>query len=219
MRAVDPASLAAVRAAYDAVAPAYAEKFLRELDAKPLDRALLAWFAEMVRGMGPVAELGCGCGHVARYVHERGVEVFGVDLSERSVALALETHGDRGIRFRQGNFLALDLPDAALAGAIAFYAHVHLPTGELPAAFREIARVLRPGAPALVALHLGEERLHVEEFLGSKVDVDWHMHPMAEITAALEGAGLAVEVKIERAPYPEEYRSHRGYVLARKRAG
>ncbi len=209
-------SLASVRAAYDAVAPAYAEKFLRELEGKPLDRALLAWFAEMVRGAGPVAELGSGCGHVARYLHERGADVFGVDISERSVALALETHRDRGIQFRVGDFLALDQPDAALAGVVAFYAYVHLPTGELQAAFRELARVLRPGAPALVALHLGEERLHVEEFLGSKVDVSWYMHPMTAIAAALEGAGLAIEVKLERAPYAEEYPTSRGYVLARR---
>lgn len=214
---MDSASLASIRAAYDAVAPAYAVRFLRELDEKPLDRVLLGWFAEMLRGAGPVADLGTGCGHVARYVHERGVDVFGVDLSDRSVALARETHRDRGLQFRQGDFFALDLADGALAGAVAFYAHVHLPPKELPAAFREMARVLRPGAPALVAFHVGDERIHVDEFLGRRIDVDWYLLPMAAVTAALDGAGLAVEVRIERAPYEGEYPTSRGYVLARKR--
>ena len=80
---MDPAALAAVRAAYDAVSRAYANEFLHELDRKPYERALLGAFAEMVRGAGPVADLGAGCGHVARFLHERGVDAFGVDLSPR----------------------------------------------------------------------------------------------------------------------------------------
>ncbi len=215
---MDASALASIRAAYDAVASAYAEQFLSELDGKPLDRALLDWFADMVRGAGPVADLGTGCGHIARYLHERGVEVFGVDLSERTVALARKAHRDRGVEFRQGDFFALDLADRALAGAVAFYAYVHLPVEDLPAAFRELARVLRSGAPALIAFHVGDERIHVEEFLAQQVDVDWYLQPMATVAAALEGAGLAVEVRLERAPYPgREYASNRAYVLARRR--
>ncbi len=61
-----PDLLDATRATYDAVAGDYAEHLSGELAAKPLDRALLAAFAELVRtaGIGPVADLGCGPGHV-----------------------------------------------------------------------------------------------------------------------------------------------------------
>ncbi len=212
------AELATIRAAYDAVAPAYAEQFLHELEGKPLDRALLGAFAEMVRGTGPVADLGTGCGHVARHLHERGVEVFGVDLSPRTVALAREAHRDRGIEFREGDFFALDLQGGALAGVVAFYAHVHLEPEALPAAFREIARVLRGGAPALVAFHVGEERLHVDEWLGQRVALDWRFFSMATVAASAEAAGLVVEARVERAPYDGlEYPTQRGYVLARRR--
>ncbi len=214
---MDSAALASIRAAYDAVAPAYAERFLRELDGKPLDRALLGLFADMLRGAGLVVELGSGCGHVARYLHERGVDVLGVDISERSVELARRSHADRGVQFRQGDFFALDIPDGSLAGAVAFYAYVHLAPEDLPAAFREMARVLRPGAPALLGFHVGNERVHIEEWEGHRIDIDWHFLPVATVVAALEGAGLVVEARVERAPYEQEHPTTRGYVLARSR--
>jgi SAM-dependent methyltransferase len=213
---VDP--LAAVRAAYDAVAPAYARQFLHELDAKPLDRALLQAFAERVRGAGRVADLGTGCGHVARFLRERGVDAFGVDLSPETVTLASALHRDVGLEVGVDDFLALRLPDGALAGATALYAYVHLDAGDLPAAFREVARVLRPGAPFLVGFHVGDERLHVEEWLGARVAIDWRFFPLDVVAGAIEAAGLRVEARLERAPCPDEYATNRGYVLAARPA-
>lgn len=44
-----------VRSSYDAVAADYATLLSGELEGKPLDRAMLAAFAECVRGDGPGA--------------------------------------------------------------------------------------------------------------------------------------------------------------------
>jgi SAM-dependent methyltransferase len=211
------ADLDRIRAAYDAVAERYAETYLHELDHKPLDVVLLEWFADEVRGRGPVADLGTGPGHIARFLHERGVDAFGIDLSPRTVALARERHRDRGLDLRVGDFFALDLPDASLAGATAFYAHVHVHAEALPRAFRELARVLRPGAPALLAFHVAEGMLHQDEWMGARVNAEWHFWPMTTLVAALEEAGLVADVKIERTPYvPHEHPTPRGYVLARR---
>lgn len=67
-----------VRDGYDSAAEAYAEHLAAELDHKPLDRHLLNRFAEGARDRGLVADLGCGPGHVARYLHEHGVTVVGI---------------------------------------------------------------------------------------------------------------------------------------------
>jgi predicted TPR repeat methyltransferase len=63
----EPPFLRSTRTAYDTVAADYAERFHDELATKPLDRALLAGFAELVQtaGAGPVADLGCGHGRHA----------------------------------------------------------------------------------------------------------------------------------------------------------
>jgi SAM-dependent methyltransferase len=69
------------KAAYDAVAGLYAELFSDVLETLPVERAVLAAFAELVEG--PVADLGCGPGHVTAHLRSLGLDVFGVDLSPR----------------------------------------------------------------------------------------------------------------------------------------
>ncbi len=94
----EPSYLCATRAAYDTVAVDYAELVSRELAAKPLDRALLAAFAELVQaaGVGPVADLGCGPGRVTAHLHHLGLTAFGVDLSPAMVAAARRRHPGHG---------------------------------------------------------------------------------------------------------------------------
>ena len=76
-----------VRDSYDCAADAYAQHLADELERKPLDRHLLDRFAEETRGRGLVADVGCGPGHVARYLHDRGVSIVGIDLKGPSTTV------------------------------------------------------------------------------------------------------------------------------------
>ena len=67
-----------LRRTYDAVTDEYVRRIYNELDGKPLDRSLLDRFADAVRDVGQVGDVGCGPGQVARYLHERGVTVVGI---------------------------------------------------------------------------------------------------------------------------------------------
>jgi ubiquinone/menaquinone biosynthesis C-methylase UbiE len=86
-----------------------------------------------------VCDMGCGPGQVARYLHEAGAPVFGLDLSPQMLEQARQLNP--GISFREGNMLALDLQDRTLAGIAAFYAIVNIPKDSLPLVFREMERV------------------------------------------------------------------------------
>lgn len=77
-----------LQTSYDRVAADYTAHIADELAGKPLDRALLLAFAEQVRPLGPVADLGCGPGHVAAFLAEAGVAVEGIDYSSGMVAQA-----------------------------------------------------------------------------------------------------------------------------------
>jgi trans-aconitate methyltransferase len=81
--------LPTARAAYDEVATLYADTFKDMLDDRPLERGLLAAFAELVRRdpAGPVADLGCGPGHIAAHLHGLGLVVLGVDQSAEMLAI------------------------------------------------------------------------------------------------------------------------------------
>ncbi|WP_442814897.1 MULTISPECIES: hypothetical protein [unclassified Streptomyces] len=75
----EPACLHATRAAYDAVAADYTWPARDELDTKPLDRAVLAAFAERARAAdaGPVADPGCGPGRVPAHPRDLGLNYSG----------------------------------------------------------------------------------------------------------------------------------------------
>jgi SAM-dependent methyltransferase len=204
----------ALRASYDAVAPTYVEHLFSELARKPLDRHILNRFAEEVRDRGLVGDLGCGPGHVARYLHEQGVQILGVDLSGQMIRWASQLNP--GIEFRVGDIRALELPDASLAGIVAFYSVIHLQGSELGVAFREFRRVLAPDGVLLVSFHVGEHSLHLDELWGHAVSLDFRFLLPREVIACLHSAGLVVTESVEREPYVgAEYPSRRCYLLAR----
>jgi SAM-dependent methyltransferase len=207
--------ISTIRNDYNRLAEEYARHIADELQYKPLDRELLNRFVEELKGRGEICDMGCGPGHVARYLHARGAAVFGVDLSPGMVEQAKKLNPN--IRFREGNMLALEMSDASLAGITAFYAIVNLPKECLVDVFREMERVLQPGGLLLLAFHVGDETLHEDEVWGQKISMSFLLFPAAEVRSRLEQAGLVVEEVIERDPYPDvEYQSRRAYIFARK---
>jgi SAM-dependent methyltransferase len=209
-----PSAPMGVRESYDSAARAYAEQLSSELEHKPLDRHLLNRFAEAARGLGVVADLGCGPGHIAGYLHAQGVETVGIDLSPEMIRVARKRQ--RGLDFRVGDVRRLDLPDGRLAGVLAFYSIVHFDAGELAGVFGEIRRVLAPGGLLLVSFHVGLEVVHVDELFGAPVNLDFRFHSPREVVEALRAARFQVLEHVEREPYEgAEYPSRRCYLLAR----
>ncbi len=209
----EPPDLAGIAASYDRVAAAYAEAFFDELERKPLDRALLDGFAAELAGSGAVCDLGCGPGQVARYLVERGVEVFGLDLSREMVAVARRRNPH--LCFRQGDLLALEVADGAWAGIVAFYSLIHVPRRAVPAALAELRRVLRPDGVLLLAVHGGSGEVQADEWFGQPVQLAATLFEPDELVAALQDAGFVVSELQERPPYDFEYQSRRLYLSAR----
>ena len=215
----EPDFLRDTRASYDAVAVGYAARFGHELTAKPLDRAMLSGFADLVRAAdpGPVADIGCGTGRVTAHLNDLGVQAFGIDLSPQMVAVARESYP--GLRFEVGSMLALDLPDGALGGLLAWYSTIHVPAERLPEAFAEFRRVLAPGGVALLAFQVGDETRHVSQALGHEICLDLHHRRPDQVAELLGRAGLMVRAQLVREPDEEgEFteRTQQAFLLARK---
>lgn len=203
-----------IRESYDSAAQAYAEHLATELDHKPLDRHLLNRFAEAMRGRGVVADLGCGPGHVAAYLHGQDVEIVGLDLSPGMIHVASQLNP--GIEFRVGDMLRTDLPDATLAGVVAFYSIVHFSPSDLGPVFQEMRRILVRDGLALLAFHIGDQTVHVDDLFGAPVSLDFQFHQPGQVVEALRSADLAVIEHVEREPYEgAEYPSRRCYLIAR----
>jgi ubiquinone/menaquinone biosynthesis C-methylase UbiE len=203
-----------IRRSYDTVAAEYAARLGDELAGKPLDRALLAALVEQAEPDTPIADLGCGPGHVAAWLAGRGARTVGIDLSDGMVEVGRQTYP--AVEFRQGDLRALPAADAEFGAAVAFYSLIHLDPADLRPALAEAHRVLRPGGLLLVAFHMGSEVRHLDEWWGHEVDVDFRFLDPGHIAELLAGIGYTVEMRMERTHYPHEAQSRRAYLLARR---
>ncbi|HKV83639.1 MAG TPA: methyltransferase domain-containing protein [Ktedonobacterales bacterium] len=204
-----------LRESYDRIAQRYADEFYDELGHKPFDRDLLDRFAALVGPGASTLDVGCGPGHVGRYLSDRGVAVAGLDLSPGMVECAARLNP--GMIFSQGSMLALPFPDANFAAIVAFYSIIHLARADAILALVEFHRALRPGGWLLLAFHGGQGEVHREEWYGERVRVHATFFTLDEMATYLRAAGFTVAEQHERLPYEGEYQSQRMYALARKR--
>jgi ubiquinone/menaquinone biosynthesis C-methylase UbiE len=108
----------------------------------------LSEFMKLRPGMH-LLDVGCGIGGPARhFASEHGCRVTGIDLTEEfvrtAVSLTRMVHLENAAAFRQGSALTMPFEPASFDGAYMF--HVGMNIADKSGLFREVARVLKPGA-------------------------------------------------------------------------
>ncbi|MFC4503765.1 MULTISPECIES: class I SAM-dependent methyltransferase [Streptomyces] len=208
------------RTFYDAIAEDYADRFRTDLADKPLERAVLTAYAELVGVGGRVADLGCGPGRTTGLLASRGLTMSGLDLSESFLAIARRENP--GIPFAQGSMLRLHehgYDDASLDGVLSFYSSIHTPVDELPALFAEFHRVLRPGGPLLLAFQVGDEPRHHDRPWGHPVTLDFERRRPERMTELLRAAGFTLVSCTVREPIPDsDERTPHAFLITRRAA-
>lgn len=212
----EPTHLAAVRDGYDAVAADYARLVVGVDAEQGPERAVLDLFVDLLRAdgtPGPVVDVGCGTGRLTAYLHDRGLDASGVDLSPGMLREARAAHPH--LRFAVGDVLALDLRDASCAGAASWYSLLHLPPDQLPRAVGELGRVLRPGGLLLLGFHVGRGHRVISGAYGPPVDIEaWDMTLEDAVDLAV-GAGLEVHTRLQRRPLGRERRDQAALLCRR----
>lgn len=133
-----------------------------------------------------VADIGCGTGAMARPLLGLVDRIICVDRSEAMLTEARQRLGDSrtSVDFRQGSFESLPLDDAEVDGVVCGMVLHHL--DDLAAPLREMARVLKPGARAVIL----ELRPHGEAWMHEELgDRHLGLEP-TDVVRALERAGF-----------------------------
>ncbi len=198
MRMHSPADLDAVRASYDAVADNYVGMVG---DPGPWLRSALDAFAEHVREIGPVLDAGCGPGWISDYLHRKGVDVSGIDLSPRMIEHARQRYP--GVAFEVASVTELDPEPGSLGGVLGWWSWFNLPRNYLPDVIATMARALRSGGQLIIGTHRGAGD-HPRTRCYGDVPVEWttHLYEPEELTVMLTATGLEIVVDIRLAPLP-----------------
>ncbi|WP_329044650.1 class I SAM-dependent methyltransferase [Amycolatopsis sp. NBC_01488] len=184
--------LADTRDSYDTVASSYAEFVSGALEKHPHMRAALTLFASEVDG--PAVDVGCGPGHFTAYLASLGVNASGIDLSPAMVDLARQAHPE--LRFDVGSMTDLALPDASVAGVLAFWSLIHVPDDDVPVALGHFRRVLRPGGLLVIGYHVGVgTRLKTEGYGGHPMRVHVHLRQPWWLAKRVRAAGFTIEAE------------------------
>jgi len=189
--------LAETRTSYDTVAEDYAAFTRAALADQPYLLAALGLFAAQI-GDGPVADIGCGPGHVTARLRELGVDAHGVDLSPGMIEVARRSHP--GTRFEVGS-MTDPPPVASLAGILAWQSLIHLPDEVVPAVLAHFRRALRPGGRLHLLFHAGTgTRLKTEGYGGHPMRVRIHRRTPERMSGWLREAGFTVEAQLTLNP-------------------
>jgi ubiquinone/menaquinone biosynthesis C-methylase UbiE len=141
-----------------------------------------------------VVDVGCGeGGHAVELAERFGFAVTGVDPVARHIGIARAAAADTGPRFVHGTAEQIPFDDASVAAIWCRDVLVHV--ADLPAAFVEFRRVLRPGGRALVYQMFGTELLEAQEAarLWDVMGVVPSSVDPANTHTAIAAAGLVVD--------------------------
>ena len=108
----------------------------------------------------------------------------------------------------------LDVPDASLAGLVAWFSLIHIPDDEIPAVLAHFHRVLRADGTLLVVFHVGDGiDLKTQGYGGHPMNVHVHRRPPERVAAWLRAAGFTVDAHMVH--WPNE-NAQGAFVFARR---
>jgi ubiquinone/menaquinone biosynthesis C-methylase UbiE len=201
---------------FDNVGLRYFELFRDELNHKPRDQEVLIRFADLLGKGAKLCDAGCGpCGHVTRLLADQGLEVIGIDLSDRCIDLARAAQP--GLAFQVMDMLKMDFGNESLDGLVAYYSILYTPKAYLSPLFREFQRVLKPKGKVLVVVKEGTGEGWIEDPMGTGETTFFANFMEAELKKSMESNGFHALFSEVRKPYDFEFQVRRISIIAEKR--
>lgn len=143
-----------------------------------------------------VLDIGCGPGRSLSHLSALAAHghIVGVDPSETMASIARDRNRSHGARVRTVVASAASLPFEDASFDKALCVHVVYFWNDLPAAFQEIARVMKPGGRLSLLFRTDADEAAVRAFPAEV----YRFPAPRDVVAPLEAAGFAV-VRIEQA--------------------
>jgi SAM-dependent methyltransferase len=184
-------------ARYDGIADWYDTEF----QPAPLESETWQTIAGLLgQGEGRLVDVGCGTGSYGAALAGLGWTVTGVDISEDMLRRARE----KGVEAVRADATALPFEDASFDAAVSVFTHTDVE--DFSAVVREVARVLRPGAPFVyIGVHpcfVGPHSVYDPEGAVPELHSGWYRLTgrYDEAPGIWRGAGVRIRVGASHLP-------------------
>jgi 2-polyprenyl-3-methyl-5-hydroxy-6-metoxy-1,4-benzoquinol methylase len=202
--------------AFDTVAEKYHALFRNEMKEKPYDRAYLDNFCSLLPENALVCDAGCGpSGHIGRYLFDKGINTFGIDISPRCVELARAYNP--AMQFQCVDFLDWQQSAETLDGILAFYSIIYTPRNEVGKILSVFHDTLKKGGQLVVVVKEGSFEGYQPSVLGYEVHPYFTEYSMENLQQALEMADFQILDLSQRKAYSQEISNQRIYCHCRRR--
>jgi ubiquinone/menaquinone biosynthesis C-methylase UbiE len=155
-----------------------------------------------------VLDMGCGVGWATRVLAQRASRgiVLGIDLSDRMIGQACrEYRNPPNTLFLVADASGLPCPGNFFNSLLSVESIYYYP--DLQAAFREVHRVLRPGAKAFFLTNYYKENAYSHNW-AKYIDIPVHLLGADEYLEQLSNAGFSTVIHrriIDSTPIPEDW--------------
>lgn len=200
---------------YNKAAEKYQQLFFDELDKKEFDKNYLDEFSKFFNSNSIICDAGCGpCGYIAKYLTDKGMNVIGIDISEKCVEIA-QKHFPT-IRFEVGDFCKLNFSDNYFDGIISYYSILDTPKIYVNQILNDFNRVLKIGGYLLLVVKEGTTEGFQSDLLGIETEIYFSLFTKNEIEYFLKSNNFKI-IKIEqRNPYTDEINIKRIFSVSKK---
>jgi ubiquinone/menaquinone biosynthesis C-methylase UbiE len=201
---------------YNKVGQKYFDLFCDELENKEFDKKFFNNFAKYFDSNSLVCDVGCGpCGHVADYLQKKGINVIGIDISDKCIEIAQSHHPS--IHFETGDISNLKFSEDYLDGIIAYYSIIDTPKIYVSRIIKEFNRVLRKGGLLALVVKEGNSEGYQDELLGINTQIYFSLFTKIEIESYLLNNEFKILSLEERSPQKDEIKINRIYSISKKK--
>jgi len=115
----------------------------RENKARTIVAVLRDYLTDTQTNSLVLLDVGASTGIIDSFLADQFSKVTGIDIDQEAIQFAQETFRKRNLDFRQGDVMALDLPENSYDAVICTHIYEHVPDAKQM--IKEVFRVLKPG--------------------------------------------------------------------------
>lgn len=197
---------------YNQAASTYAVRFGQK-SKNDVELRFFQSFINLITPRGTILDAGCGPGHNSQFLHDRGFQLIGADLSMGMLKVAQSNF--RGPIWLQADLRHLPLPKKSIDGILAAYSLIHLPQADIVPALQQFHGLLRNKGVLFLSLQEGTEKGQQRNLPGSNYPVVYNCYTAEEMGSFLNEAGFVIIDSIIRRADKGELPHDKLYIIAK----